>query len=388
VSPSEAAEAATPRAAQELLASGSQQQPSRRAAEPSTADDWAHSSSSQPGDADFQFVMPSAAMRRQLFQAWDINGNGLLSLAEIDKAVVECWPAFDHKPALLRAYAVAKNPTTGWIDARGFRRLLQLIVYFNRLWEVFELIDADHDRRMDLQEFRRGCAHLGEALSEEEAALEWAELHRKGAGRVLFDAFCVWMEEREAEREGEAIADTLAHARHECVLVLTPRVPGASAVLTMRGEHAQAVCLGRGLHSLPDDPKIPRQHVRVERRDGHWCATALSAKTAAFVERNRAAGTTIHRQLIRMSRERVTDLQDEDVLHFRRKGETYPLVVAMQAADGSVHHRHAPRTDVSADSAPPTRADQARVRLAFACMMCFGIRSLARADPTMSRKGN
>ena len=34
----------------------------------------------------------------------DYNNNEVVSLAEIDKAIVELWPEFDHKPALMRAY--------------------------------------------------------------------------------------------------------------------------------------------------------------------------------------------------------------------------------------------------------------------------------------------
>jgi hypothetical protein len=32
----------------------------------------------------------------------DYNGNGGLSLAEIDKAVIELHPAYNHKPSLMR----------------------------------------------------------------------------------------------------------------------------------------------------------------------------------------------------------------------------------------------------------------------------------------------
>ena len=35
-----------------------------------------------------------------MFNQWDMNGNGGLSLAEIDKAMVADYPEYDHKPAL------------------------------------------------------------------------------------------------------------------------------------------------------------------------------------------------------------------------------------------------------------------------------------------------
>ena len=55
-------------------------------------------------------TMPDKQAQKALFNRMDVNGNGGLSLAEIDKAVVEglvgptlgC-PDFNHKPALIRA---------------------------------------------------------------------------------------------------------------------------------------------------------------------------------------------------------------------------------------------------------------------------------------------
>ena len=37
-------------------------------------------------------AMPSKQERAKLFRRMDANGNGGLSLAEIDKAVLELWP--------------------------------------------------------------------------------------------------------------------------------------------------------------------------------------------------------------------------------------------------------------------------------------------------------
>ena len=42
------------------------------------------------------FQLPSKEHGEQLFQRIDCNGNGALCLAEIDKAVIELWPQFNH----------------------------------------------------------------------------------------------------------------------------------------------------------------------------------------------------------------------------------------------------------------------------------------------------
>ena len=144
-------------------------------------------------------AMPNKQARKELFQRIDVNGNGGLSLAEIDKAVVEgvigaalhC-PDFDHKPALIRAVKAADASGDDFIQRAEFAKLLSYLVYFNNLWHKFEEIDSDGDRRLDLPEFAQGCATLGLELSESEAAAEFAVVDRDGGGMVLFEEFCTW----------------------------------------------------------------------------------------------------------------------------------------------------------------------------------------------------
>ena len=80
----------------------------------------------------------------------DNNGNGGLSLAEIDKAIIDgSIPAalggdttvYDHKPAILRAYKAADTSGDGFIERREFGKLLAYIVYFNNLWDTFDPMD-------------------------------------------------------------------------------------------------------------------------------------------------------------------------------------------------------------------------------------------------------
>ena len=59
------------------------------------------------------------------------------------------------RPALIRAYKVADVTGDGFITRKDFRLLLEGIHYFNSVWTRFESLDADGDRRLSLQEFRR-----------------------------------------------------------------------------------------------------------------------------------------------------------------------------------------------------------------------------------------
>jgi hypothetical protein len=78
--------------------------------------------------------VPETGRRNELFDRIDFNGNGGLSLAEIDKAVVELWPQFNHKQALMRAYRAADQNNDGYITRKEFGCLLESIKYFNELW--------------------------------------------------------------------------------------------------------------------------------------------------------------------------------------------------------------------------------------------------------------
>ena len=93
----------------------------------------------------------------------DVNGNGYLSLAEVDKGMrdVVCLPAlFALKPVLMRAFTAAKTKVKAknihgddYVTKGEFRFLLKFLRQYFEYWVAFDKIDTDDDRRVSHAEF-------------------------------------------------------------------------------------------------------------------------------------------------------------------------------------------------------------------------------------------
>jgi Ca2+-binding EF-hand superfamily protein len=182
-----------------------------------------------------------ASARRSAFNQWDVNGNGGLSLAEIDKAMVAGYPEYDNKPALMRAYKAADQDGNGFITRREFKKLLHFIGYFTDLWDTFEGMDKEGDRRLTLAEFAAASARVGHEASAAELSRDFGRLDRSGVGAVLFEDFCGWCAHRHVgtdfadsdEEDGGRTAHCAAPSPH-------------------RAEPAQAPCDSGGGGSPPE----------------------------------------------------------------------------------------------------------------------------------------
>ena len=147
-------------------------------------------------ETDFLDMTNNNERLEQFWDILDVNGNGLVSLAEIDKLVVYKYPILNNKKALMRAYkqTCLKDGGDGdaWVEPKELPQLLVNLIYFNKLYAAFIYIDNDYDKRLDLKEFKKGAKKLKLKLSTKKLKAEFRLMDANGGGVVLFDEFCVW----------------------------------------------------------------------------------------------------------------------------------------------------------------------------------------------------
>jgi Ca2+-binding EF-hand superfamily protein len=142
------------------------------------------------------------AKRAELFNQFDPNKNGYLSLAEIDKGVrdiLQLEDLFDAKPVLLRAYnasrALNTKPGQGqdYVEKNEFRMLLVYLYNYLKIWEVFASADDSDDRRLNKQEFGKCFGALKKWAPDMTLDQVWnAMLAGTNNQQVLFTEFAEW----------------------------------------------------------------------------------------------------------------------------------------------------------------------------------------------------
>ena len=114
----------------------------------------------------------TTAIRKKLFQSTDVNGNGFLSQAEVDKAVGEAIGSeylFSAKPVITRAFAASKDMGGGkssdYVEKSEFRLCLVYLRQYFELYVAYNRLDSSDDRRLSLPEFKAGVKLRGPGAS-------------------------------------------------------------------------------------------------------------------------------------------------------------------------------------------------------------------------------
>ena len=144
------------------------------------------------------------AMRAAQFLQFDPNGNGYLSLAEVDKGlrdVLALDDIFDCKPVIMRAFQAAKGlntkagkPSRGddYIEKNEFRMLLVYLSEYMKIWEAFSIADDTDDKRLNKNEFSTMYKTLGRWAPNMTVDQCWDACCPKGAQNLVFTDFAEW----------------------------------------------------------------------------------------------------------------------------------------------------------------------------------------------------
>lgn len=152
-------------------------------------------------------IDPASKDRRMaLFKQFDPNSNGYLSLAEVDKGIrdiLQIDELFNLKPVIMRAFQAAKSANDkknkpgshgpDFIEKSEFRLLFVYLGKYFELWELFDAVDTDDDRRVELKEFRRAVPLInswGAGITDADKTFK--EIDANGGGYILFDEFAHW----------------------------------------------------------------------------------------------------------------------------------------------------------------------------------------------------
>jgi len=165
----------------------------------------------------YQRTEEQKTKRRELFNQFDPNGNGYLSLAEVDKGmrdVLQSDELFDCKQAVNRAFHFAKNKSQGdskhgddLLEFREFRLFLQTLRQFFEYYQAFARIDTGDDNRVSKEEF---CSDkIKESIETwvgkiEDMEAEFDTIDTNAGGQILFTEFVDWALEKNLDIEDDA----------------------------------------------------------------------------------------------------------------------------------------------------------------------------------------
>jgi len=193
------------------------------------------------------------AKRQELFKQFDPNGNGYLSLAEVDKGMRDVLASdelFDCKQAVNRAFHFAKNKSQGenkygedLLEFREFRLFLATLRQYFEYYQAFARIDTGDDNRVSKEEF---CADNIKAAVEkwvgtiEDMEAEFGKIDANGGGQILFTEFVDWALEKNLDIEDDTEPEAAPAPVEEEAAAPAEEAPAAAEEAPAAAEEAPA----------------------------------------------------------------------------------------------------------------------------------------------------
>lgn len=157
-----------------------------------------------------RYLFPHPGKASEYWPYFDVNGNGYLSLAEVDKGVrdvIQLPELFELKPVLIRAFTAARTKLKAstqygddYVSKAEFKYLIQYLRDYSNYWYVFNQIDTSKDRRVSMAEFEQATPLLQQrGLKIPNAQAIFCEIDTNNGGYILFNEFCYYVIENEME---------------------------------------------------------------------------------------------------------------------------------------------------------------------------------------------
>ena len=164
-------------------------------------------------DAHFKFIKSKLkykrtpqhkAIRDELWKGFDMNGNGLLSLAEVDKGLRDVLCLGDNlfraKKAIMSAFKAAKNAVkkkgqhdADYVNRCEFRLLLKYLWEYFAIYNAFMTLEEDGDLRLSKDEFTKNKDKIEKIVGHiSNPDAEWNKMKIGVNGHVLFSDFAEW----------------------------------------------------------------------------------------------------------------------------------------------------------------------------------------------------
>jgi Ca2+-binding EF-hand superfamily protein len=155
-----------------------------------------------------------ALKRKKLFSDFDPNGNGYLSLAEIDKGfldIINIPFIYKRKPVIMRAFQAAKascknksSVSDDYIELNEFRIFLVYLRQYLECFEMFDRVDTSDDKKISLDEFKLALPLIEKwGVKLEDPEKEFKLIDENHGGSILFDEFCHWAIKKHLDLEND-----------------------------------------------------------------------------------------------------------------------------------------------------------------------------------------